>query len=201
MRTFLALPLEPAVRQELVRYQQACARMIANVKWVEEENLHLTLKFLGEVPEEKLAEVISVAGKVAARFPALTLPLGRPGAFPNLGRARVLWVGLADDGDKLRLLARQLEQELALLGFPQEERAFVAHLTLGRLRKPARVVLPPFSGEGMPVRLLKVVFYRSVLTPRGPLYQTLSEFELSRLNKGARNYGKAEGFRNGAPSD
>lgn len=178
MRTFLALPLEPTVRRELVRYQEACAKMITNVKWVEEENLHLTLKFLGEVPEEKLAGVISAAGKVAARFPALTLPLGKPGAFPTLGRARVLWVGLTDDGDKLGLLVRQLEQELAYLGFPQEERTFVAHLTLGRLREPTRVALPPFSGEGMPVRLLKVVFYRSVLTPRGPLYQTLSEFEL-----------------------
>jgi 2'-5' RNA ligase len=180
VRTFLALPLESTVRRELVRYQEVCAKMITSVKWVEEENLHLTLKFLGEVPQEQLTRIKSAAGKVAAAFPALNLSLGRPGAFPNFGRARVLWVGLADQGDKLRLLVRQLEEELALLGFPREEKEFVAHLTLGRLREPARVVLPPFSGEGMPVRMSKIVFYRSILTPRGPLYQALSELELSK---------------------
>lgn len=180
MRVFLALPLESGVRKQLVGCQEAWAKMIGNVKWVEQENLHLTLKFLGEVSEQDLVAVKRAAGRVAEEFPPFSVNLSGPGVFPSVRKGRVLWVGLKDEGERLKLMAQRLDAELAPLNFSPGKAGFTPHLTLGRLRQPAAVTIPALPVEGVPVRLTEVVLYRSVLTPHGPLYQALAEFGLGK---------------------
>lgn len=180
VRAFLAMPLDTAVREHLVRWQQAWAQTVSNVKWVEQENLHLTLKFLGEVREEELGAIKGVAARIAAAWSPLVLALGDPGVFPNGRQARVLWVGLKDEEGRLAAMAGQLDHELASLGFPPEEGTFVPHLTLGRLRVPGPITLPSGQVTRVVVNLRRIVLYRSTLTPRGPQYHSLSSFELGK---------------------
>lgn len=188
MRIFLAVPLEPGVQERLREYQEAWRKTISNVKWVEQENLHLTLKFLGEVREQNLEAIKKRVAAVALDTPSCTVRLKGWGAFPGARRARVLWVGLEDTRNQLRTLAQRLDAALVSLGFPPEERPFTPHLTLGRLRQPAAIVFPTVPLEGPEVKCQEIVLYRSELLPRGPVYRALSSFRLKKeecTNKGA----------------
>ncbi|HUF29345.1 MAG TPA: RNA 2',3'-cyclic phosphodiesterase [Gemmatimonadaceae bacterium] len=138
MRTFLALNLPPATREALFERTSALRAAAPGASWVAHDNLHLTLQFLGDVDDERLAAVAARLLEIAATHRRLLLDIGGAGAFPNLGRPRIVWMGVAPD-PRLELLQHDLERGCESLGFPVEGRAFRPHITLGRIR----LALPP----------------------------------------------------------
>lgn len=188
LRLFIALEPPDLVRRRLAalqgELQRAAGRTAEEVKWVAPDNVHLTLQFLGAVPEERLAAVQEAVAQAAAEAAPLELTVMGAGAFPNARRARVLWAGLGGDLAPLSALAAALGRRLAPLGFPPEERPFSAHLTLGRARDarglPGLAAALAHAGGGAEARWRagEVVLFRSHLSPRGPRYEALSRAPL-----------------------
>ena len=137
-RLFVAVELPPPVRRKLIEHIERLRHSVPNARasWIRDENLHLTLKFLGEIPvtsAEKLAAAVSIA---TTRVEPFEIVVGGCGAFPPRGQPRVLWIGIEDPTGKLLELHRALEDECGKAGFPREERPFYPHLTLARIRTP-----------------------------------------------------------------
>jgi 2'-5' RNA ligase len=153
------------------------------VGWVASDNLHLTLKFLGGVEPDRLDSIGSVLADVATGGPAFPLTMRGLGAFPSPTRPRVIWAGVTDAAEVVRLAAR-VEEALARLGFPREDRPFSAHVTLGRVREPQRdPVLAAALGEGAErelgaLRVDRICLMRSELSPRGARYSVLGAWSL-----------------------
>lgn len=137
MRLFIALNLPEEVQQALWAAVAPLRDLGLPVKWVRPEGIHLTLKFLGEVPEAREGEFVAALGRAAVGARALALALGGFGVFPDFRRPRVLWVGVAPD-PALELLQDRVEREFAPLGFPTEAQTFRPHLTLGRAARDFR---------------------------------------------------------------
>lgn len=184
MRCFIAIALPPAVRELMVRVQEALRRADADVKWVEPENLHLSLKFLGDVGDEALATLKGVLSVEALRWPAMTLAYAGVGTFPERGAPRVVWAGCSGDLETLAGLAGAVERAAAQVGVPREHHPFVAHLTLGRVKSDRNVkrlrtaieqqAAVPLGGQDVK----EFVLYRSTLTNRGPIYERIADFGL-----------------------
>jgi RNA 2',3'-cyclic 3'-phosphodiesterase len=137
LRLFIALNLPPPVRQALWETTTPLRDLGIPVKWVRPEGIHVTLKFLGEVSEEREAELVAALGRAAAGARALSLALEGFGVFPDFSRPRVVWAGIAPE-PALEILQHRVEQEIAPLGFPTEARAFHPHVTLGRAAREGR---------------------------------------------------------------
>jgi 2'-5' RNA ligase len=137
VRLFIAINFPDDVRQAIWRASETLRRGTAPVRWVEPDGLHLTLKFLGEVPDARSADVIGALERACVGARAFELPVGGFGGFPTPERARVLWVG-CEPVPALELLQHGVETVFAALGFPVEGRPFRPHVTLGRARPAAR---------------------------------------------------------------
>jgi RNA 2',3'-cyclic 3'-phosphodiesterase len=137
VRLFVALNLPPSVRDALWAATARVRDLELPVKWVRGEGVHLTLKFLGDVADEREAELVAALTRAAAGARALSLALGGFGVFPDFRRPRVVWVGIAPEPG-LEILQHRVEQEFSPLGFPTEARPFRPHLTLGRAARDGR---------------------------------------------------------------
>ncbi|MFQ5723639.1 MAG: RNA 2',3'-cyclic phosphodiesterase [Terriglobia bacterium] len=184
MRLFVALDLPPPLREALQELVRQLQRAAADVRWVRPEGMHLTLKFIGEVPEEKLPLIQEALGEVASPAPA-ELDFRSLGYFPNERRPRVLWVGV-QASNNLAPLAAQIEAALEPLGIPRERRAYAPHLTLGRFKSPKRLArLQEEVGrlrekEFGRVRVEEFALYQSRLSPGGAQYTRLQAFPFVR---------------------
>ena len=136
MRAFLGIRLPEPVRTALAAVQRELASAQADVKWVEPNNLHVTLKFLAEMTDEQQRAVEGLLGRIASREAPFQLGFTAMGAFPSMHAPRVLWVGLGQGKDVVMRIAQTIEQEGAALSLPQEERPFASHVTIGRVRSP-----------------------------------------------------------------
>lgn len=183
MRLFLALPAPPDVQAAASRVIERL-RGAGEVRWVDPPLLHLTLKFLGEVPEERLEEIAKAAAETANTAANFVLECGGVGAFPQPRRARVVWMGVAGPGvGRLSRLVDGLEGRLEKLGFAREEREFRPHLTLGRVkgqkglqelaRRVEREAKETPEMVEWPVSSLTLV--RSELRRTGPIYTAVRE--------------------------
>lgn len=166
MRLFFALELNDLARRELDSLQRRLLRNHANVQWVKPENLHLTLKFLGEVEENRLPELRQAAEEAAASFSPFLISLEGVGAFPGARHPRVIWVDIQEGRETVVRLARALEEACGRLGFPPEERPFSAHITLGRTRALDSLSAPAFKSNE-PIRVDRLVLFQSKLSPHG----------------------------------
>jgi 2'-5' RNA ligase len=137
MRLFVAINLADDVRQSVWRSVSGLRNRGYPIKWVRPESVHLTLKFLGDVPEGGVVDVQAGIRTAAAGEPPFELLLSGFGAFPNPRRARVVWIG-CHSGPSLGRIQQKLEGELEEAGFPREQRSFHPHITLGRVRRDAR---------------------------------------------------------------
>lgn len=179
IRTFIALDLPPNVRTSLEGFVRELKKADAPVAWVKSDRIHLTLKFLGDVPEERIPDIREAMERVAASTRPLTLGVAGCGAFPTMKEMRVVWVGLRSGNEPLARLARRIEEILAPLGFKREGRPFKPHLTLGRVKgrqhlKALQEVLlanQGFAAEDFDVT--EVVLYKSDLRPDGARYTPL----------------------------
>jgi len=184
IRAFIALELPSEINialSDLV--SQLRTGHERSVKWVHPDGIHLTLKFLGNIPVSKVAVIADVLHMTAAEGKPFALELGKLGAFPGLKSPRVAWVGLGGNVADVVQLQKRLDHALVPLGFPAEKRAFSPHLTLGRVRDGAtsrdRIQLsasltsikpisaPPFKTE-------RLTLMKSTLTPNGAIYDCLA---------------------------
>lgn len=196
IRSFVAIEIPPPLREKVVQVQEILRGAGGGVKWVEPENLHLTLRFLGEVEEDRLKAVEGVCRQVAAASQPFHLELVGVGAFPHARAPRVVWMGVGEGSEALAELAARLERGIRALGFSREERPFRPHLTLGRVRRPEaiRSLVEALASLGQErvgaMRVEEMVLMRSDLTPGGPLYTPLSRFPLGAMTEEGRRKGR-----------
>ncbi len=179
MRLFIAINLPPEERDRLQRAAGVLRSARLPVRWVGTDALHLTLKFLGEVPDARLPSIEQALLRAAVGFPHFDLELRGLGAFPDLRSPRVVWVGVHAP-EEMAQLAGALEDAMAELGFPREQRAFSPHLTLGRAERDARSgdfrTLAELAADftfRAEVRAQSADLMRSHLSPRGARYERL----------------------------
>jgi len=187
MRVFIAIDIDEAIRKALARLQDELQGKVdfkkSDVKWVNPENIHLTLKFLGEIEDEQVVDICNVTGDVVSRHGNFELDIESVGHFGGRS-ARVLWVGTGQNCEKLLQLQQDLERQLELAGWPRETRKFSGHLTVCRIRNTrAGFKLAQLAKEyenfklgTMPADSVSV--YQSQLTPKGPIYTVLGKYEL-----------------------
>lgn len=195
MRLFVALELPEAVKAAAAGVMAELKRTGADLKWVAAANLHLTLKFLGEVAPERVGDITAALDQALAGQPALDLTPAGAGAFPGRGRIQVVWLGLAGQTAALTALAGRIESAMAQLGFAPENRAFQAHLTLARARRErsrGKPVAPPppqalaqalaglVAWRGPDFSAERVTLMESTLTPAGPIYRPRWVYILGR---------------------
>uniref|UniRef100_A0A7V4G6P0 RNA 2',3'-cyclic phosphodiesterase n=1 Tax=Desulfobacca acetoxidans TaxID=60893 RepID=A0A7V4G6P0_9BACT len=179
IRAFLAIDLPASLRAVVTRAQEELKKSGADVKWVPPGNVHLTLKFFGNITEERVEALAQAASRVAGEQTPFSLTLTQAGAFPSPKNPRVVWLGVGGNLEAIAEFHRRLEAAFAALGFPPEDRPFAPHLTLGRVRSPAGrlelsrrlATLPPV--EAPPFQVSEIVLFRSNLSPQGATYLPL----------------------------
>ena len=179
VRTFIAIELPEEVRAYLADSQERLRRAGGDVKWVRPDLIHLTLVFLGEVPTDTLADLEKSVREAVARFAPLTLRATGAGRFPPRGLPRVIWIGLEEAAGRLLALQKALADATAAFAEKAEDRAYQAHLTLGRVRGPKGArdlegILDSMSGQTGPTfEAREVTIFKSALGPQGPTYTAL----------------------------
>ncbi len=183
VRLFVAINLPERVRERIAAGTEDL-RGLEGIRWVATDRVHLTLKFLGEIDEESERSVAEALARVAVGHEPFEARVTAPGAFPNIRRPRVIWLGL-EQSPELAALQRELEDALADLGFQREQRAFRPHLTLGRVRRGRRVdgdvldslVRRTEVSDAWQVDAVDLM--RSHLLPTGAVYEVRAAAELS----------------------
>lgn len=186
IRAFVGVQIAPEIRRRISEAVEQLAPEISRIRWVPEENFHFTLKFLGAIDESQIESVSNGLAEALCPFRRFTINAKRLGVFPDLKRARVLWVGL--EGDDLPLLAKRVETVLEPFGFPRETRIFRPHLTVGRWRQPDG----SYQQLGDKLKRWKnvefgesavdeVILFQSVLKPTGAVYRPLSTVRLANV--------------------
>ncbi len=189
MRAFIAIELPLEIKDALRLLQEQLKASRADVKWVEPKNIHLTLKFLGEIKEETSTEVKKIIAETAKENPNFQARISSAGAFPKTGFPRVLWVGIEPGGAEAARIAAQLEEKIAKLGIPPEEkRLFSPHITIGRVRSNKNTqslisglknAADTLAGKNLSFLAREIILYKSTLTPAGPAYEPLSKANLA----------------------
>ncbi len=186
IRSFIAIELDKEIQNQLSQIQKQLKTSGADVKWVEKDNIHLTLKYLGEIDEKKSESIKSILNEIAKSTKQFEISLKDIGAFPKIEFPRVIWVGL-DKGAKESIeLAGKIDEALSGLGFQKETRPFAAHLTIGRVRSPKNkdalkekvqtANRTPLTANQQLVS--SIILFQSALTPRGSIYTKLNESRL-----------------------
>jgi 2'-5' RNA ligase len=189
IRTFIAIELSESIKDDLTKLQERLKGEAprGSVRWVRAEGIHLTLKFLGDVPADQIGEITKALQKSCQGFAPFSLSCGRLGCFPNLKRPRVMWVGIQEETGTLAQLQKAIEENVAPLGYPPEKRKFSPHLTLGRvqrrvssgdLRRLGELVGASEIGTLGHMEVRSVNLIRSDLRPSGAVYTRLAEVEL-----------------------
>ncbi len=188
IRSFIAFELPEAVISLLGKVQQELKSLRLKVRWVRPENIHLTLKFLGNINPGDIENIGGAMSDAAGDCAPFTLTVGGIGFFPGIKRPRIIWVGLGGEIQVLLNLQRNLEDRLATVGFPKEKRSFKAHLTIGRIRQavnPSKIgqAIQEYSDSGnQKFTADRVILFKSDLKPSGAEYLQLKQVGLGKMN-------------------
>jgi 2'-5' RNA ligase len=184
VRTFICLEIPALIKERISRLQDTLRQIEAQISWTRPENIHLTLKFLGNIEASRIDRV-GKALKIAANgIPSFEVTVSGAGCFPSARSPRVLWVGSSNTPEPLQRLYSNIEDELSRVGFDREKRKFSPHLTIGRVRTPhnsARVAesLIAAGFESEPFTAREVILMRSDLNPSGSIYTPQNVIPLS----------------------
>lgn len=176
VRTFVAVELPDVQRLALAKFINSWRKPEDGVRWVPAENLHLTLRFLGNVPATEIEALSRTLEEVVASLFSFELCFGKPGAFPSRGAPRILWMGLEGDWETLRELHETIENAVTRLGFESAKERFSPHITLGRVRPNRRASLAsvPALSETPAFAVHTASLMASNLTPQGAQYARLA---------------------------
>jgi len=184
IRSFLAIELPKTLLKKIEEIQGDLKLSRADVKWVNPENIHLTLKFFGNIDESRIDPIVkSIEGPIRTTSPFFVKARGI-GAFPHLKNPRVIWMGLVGGEECLADFQKQLNERLEGIGFEPEERSYHPHLTLGRVKSPKgrdELIgrMEKFREEEFgDFQVERVILFRSDLRPSGPIYTPLREIKL-----------------------
>lgn len=177
MRLFVAIPLPEAVREKLSGLYQT----MDGVRWQSQSQLHITLKFLGETDRDQLPELIR--GLKSIRDSAFRMTISGFGTFPEKGRPKILWIGVAKP-EPLEELQQKVEQQCVEIGFEGEDRPFIPHITLARIKGTPRRDVMSFINQHKTVKFSRVpvnefVLYESKLQPDGAVHEKVEKFTLN----------------------
>jgi 2'-5' RNA ligase len=186
MRVFIALKIPSEIQNYLAKLQSRLETSDADVKWVKPSNIHLTLKFLGEITQDEAGKVASIIKERATNKVKFAASLNSLGAFPNMNHPKVIWTGIQNGDLQIREIARELEKKLGEAGFLKEEREFNSHLTIGRVRtqrnaakliKEIEITGKDFFKNNLNFEVNSITLYKSVLNTDGPIYEVLRNEE------------------------
>jgi len=181
-RGFIAVEIPS--NKKIQDLENAITQTQANVKLVELHNIHITLKFLGDVPDHQTDSIEKIMVSSVQNMKTFQLTLGNTGVFPNTNYMKILWIGIQDN-NTLSAIASALEKGLEPLGFPKEKRTFSPHLTLGRVRTAEHkdkliAVLERYAHEQFGEYTINAIqLKKSDLTPKGPIYTTIKTVKFS----------------------
>jgi len=184
-RTFIAVEIGEEIRNNAIALQQLLAKTSAEVKWVSDDSLHITLLFLGEVDDRELHSVCRAVKEVAVGESPFSMRVSGLGAFPTLRHPKIAWAGIEEGSEQLKRLYSKLEAKMLDLGcYRKEERGFTPHLTLGRAKseadgfKLATELTKRSSWDGGRTTVQELLVFSSVLERDGPTYTILGRGEL-----------------------
>jgi 2'-5' RNA ligase len=187
LRLFIAVELDGALRDALGRLQDELRKQgLERLRWTRYDGIHLTLKFLGETPDERVPAIEAALARGAGGHRRHELSLGKLGTFGGRRSPRVLWVDLDGDIEPLRSLQESIDAELAAIGYPREERRFSPHLTLARVRpetarevaEPIAIALESARAPTAEIAVEEVALMQSTLGRGGAVYNRLASVEL-----------------------
>ncbi|WP_405290345.1 RNA 2',3'-cyclic phosphodiesterase [Methanobrevibacter sp.] len=182
LRAFLAIDVDEDLKARMYRIVKEFKQIDARIKYVELENLHLTLKFFGDIDTEGIDLLSSKIENVVSNFDKFTVKIKGCGAFPNTNRIKVIWLGLDEDAI-VKQLHDELDKEFVKLGF-DKDRKFSTHLTIGRMKSAkgkdkVKSKIEEFSEVEIGEMCVdKIILKKSTLTPQGPIYDDIKIFEL-----------------------
>jgi len=180
MRLFVGVPLPKDVREKLEAFWSAHERNIDRTRPVAPENYHITLKFIGDVPEDRARRIERTLEQAIpkARFPVRVTGIG---GFPSNVAAKVIWAGVQEGFNELVALSQTIDQMLAAEGIPRERKAFHPHVTLARVKRGVAdvTVLTRKKPDFGTFEFKEFVLYKSTLTPGGPIYEKLRGYGVS----------------------
>jgi RNA 2',3'-cyclic 3'-phosphodiesterase len=192
VRTFVAIELPPEVRNRACQLIESLRRSSeANVRWVAPEQLHWTLKFMGDVDMLDVPDICRRLSKAVAPLPPFDVTAAGVGAFPDIHRPRTVWLGMREGVERMIQLHATVEETLADFGFRQEQRRFRPHITLGRVRGAADGGAAEFAQrltdyadfEAGVSTVFDITIFSSQLGPKGPLYDPLGHAELTAARR------------------
>ncbi|MFA5795292.1 MAG: RNA 2',3'-cyclic phosphodiesterase [Candidatus Brocadiia bacterium] len=193
MRLFVAITLDESVRQALIKAQAELRQSGVDARWVEPVNIHLTMRFLGEVPESMVSKLAETLVKACSGHRAFSMEIVGLGAFPpacashadrNVSRPRVVWAGCRELKPVLPALYRDIETGILGMGLPGDDKTFLAHITLGRVKSGKNVdklatVINSNNSKSFGIQAVSgVTLFESKLTPDGPIYREVEKFKL-----------------------
>ncbi len=180
IRSFIAAEIsDPRIRQRITEIQNIIRDTRADLRLVQPENIHATIRFLGEISQSVIEQIKDEMALV--KFGNFQVTLLGIGAFPNSHRPNVVWVGISQGAEQLKDIHAQLEPRLRAIGIAPDNKGFNPHITIARVKSPknrdelARTVTEMENTEVGTVNVHKIDLKRSVLTPRGPIYSTIFE--------------------------
>jgi len=191
-RLFIAAEIPAELKRVYTSLREELRRVLPEGRWARAEGIHLTFKFLGTTPEDRIAPLAEAIGPIAAVAPPFTLVTSSPGVFGSRSRPRVLWLGLEGDVEAAVRLSEKVETAVAPLGFEREQRPFRPHLTLARFDTARPVKLAPATVEtihramgGAEIRVSSLAVFESTLKPGGAEYRLRRTFTFGSLGDGA----------------
>ncbi|MEN6321281.1 MAG: RNA 2',3'-cyclic phosphodiesterase [Syntrophaceae bacterium] len=183
IRSFLAVELPPEVLNEIIGIQGRLKKTLQGyISWVRPTGIHLTLKFFGNIAEVEIPNISQAVQNAIVNVKPFTLNVRRFGAFPDMKRPRVLWLGLDGDIDVLIQLQKEMDKGFQECGFQKEERTFRPHLTLARVKEPkgviglAKIIEKSEDYKAGSLTVSSLTLFKSELTPKGAIYTKLALF-------------------------
>ncbi len=187
IRAFIAVEIDKTNKQRLSKLISDLKKSNTDIKWVSEHQMHLTLKFLGNIEQDRVQVISDALKSIADNFKGFDIRLSKIGAFPNLRRPRVIWLDIDKGAEELKSLSSKIEIELEKIGFKKEKREFKSHLTLGRVRSLKNIenlekIINKTDFQPLnEIKIDKLVLFQSTLTPKGATYTQLVAAELALL--------------------
>lgn len=183
MRCFIGIPLNSNIKNKIQKVQGALTRTGANIKMVEEENLHMTVKFLGDVNDPQINDIDNVKN-ILNKYHPFEIEIGSMGAFPSLDYIRVIWVGVTKGHKRIKKLIENVNTQLEKMGFQKEKNKITPHITIGRMKSGKNkndvknIIKKHNKTTFGNLNIDELLLYQSKLSRSGPMYKIIKKYEI-----------------------